>query len=42
MFQFQLHPHTSEIRTEIMVYEKGGVMKHVKATAMNKGDLLDL
>ena len=42
MIQFELHPHTGEIRTEILVYEKGGVIKHVKAPAINKVDLLDL
>ena len=42
MFQFELHPHTDEIRTKTLMYEKGGVIKHVKAPAMNKVDLLDL
>ena len=42
MFQFELHPHTGEIRMDIMVYEKGGVIKHVKAPALNKVDFLDL
>ena len=42
MFQFELHPHTGEIRTEILVCEKGGVIKHVKAPAINKVELLDL
>ena len=42
MFQFELLPHTGEIRTEILVYEKGGLIKHVKAPAINKVDLLDL
>ena len=42
MFQFELHPHTDEIRTEILVYEKGGVIKHVKAPAINQVELLDL
>ena len=42
MFQFELHPHTGEIRTEILVYEKGGEIKHVKAPAINKVELLDL
>ena len=40
MFQFELHPHTGEIRTEILVYEKGGVIKHVEAPAINKVDLI--
>ena len=42
MFQFELHPHIDEIRTEILVYEKGGVIKHFEAPAINKVDLLDL
>ena len=42
MFQFELHPHTGEIPTEILVYEKGGVIKHVEAQALNKVELLDL
>ena len=36
MFQFELHPHTGEIRTEILVYEKGVVIKHVEAPGINK------
>jgi hypothetical protein len=36
MFQYELHPHTGEIRTKILVYEKGGVIKHVEAPAINK------
>ena len=42
MFPFELHPHTGEIRTEILVYEKGGIIKHVEAPAINKVELLDL
>ena len=42
MFQFELHSHTGEIRLEILVYDKGGVIKHVKATAINKVEVLDL
>ena len=42
MFQFELHPHTGEIRTGILVYEKGGVIKHVEAPAINKVELLGL
>ena len=30
VFQFELHPHIGEIRTDILVYEKGGVIKHIK------------
>jgi hypothetical protein len=37
-----LHLHTGEIRMEILVYEKGGVIKHVEAPATNKVELLDL
>ena len=42
MFQFELHPQTGEIRTKSLVYEKGGVIKHVEEPAINKVDLLDL
>ena len=42
MFQFELHPHTGEIRTEIWVFEKGEVIKHVEAPAINKVEFLDL
>ena len=42
MFQFEFHPHTCEIVTEILVYEKVGVTKHVKTPAINKVELLDL
>jgi hypothetical protein len=42
MFQFKLDPHTGEIRTEIWVYEKAWVIKHVEAPAINKVELLDL
>ena len=42
MFQFELHPHTGENSTEILVYEKGGVIKYVEAPAINKVELLDL
>ena len=31
MFQFELHPHIDEIHTDILVYENGGVTKHIKA-----------
>ena len=41
MFQFELNPHTGEIRSEILVYGKGGVLKHVKAPAIHKVELLD-
>ena len=42
MLKFELHPHTGEIWTKILLYKKGGVIKHVKAPAINKFDLLDL
>ena len=42
MFLFKLHPHSGEISTEILVYGKGGVLKHVEAPAINKVDLFDL
>ena len=42
MFQFELHPHIGEIRMEILVYEKDGVIKHIKAPARVKVELLDL
>ena len=42
MIQFELHPRTGEIRTNILVYEKGGVIKHGEAPAINKVELLDL
>ena len=42
MCQFELHPHTGEISTTILVYKKGGVIKHVKAPAINKVELIDL
>ena len=42
MYQDELHPHTGEIRTKILGYEKVGVIKHVEAAAMNKVELLDL
>ena len=42
MFQFELHPHIGEIRTDILVYEKVGVIKHIKAPARVKVELPDL
>ena len=35
ILQFELHTHTGEIRTEIWVYGKGGVIKYVEAPAIN-------
>ena len=42
MFQYNLHPHIGEIRTEILVYHKGGVIKHIKAPARVKVELPNL
>ena len=42
MFQFELHPNIDEIHTDILVYEKGGVIKHIKAPARVKVELPDL
>ena len=42
MFQFELYPHIGEIPTEILGYEKGGVIRHIKAPAIVKVELLDL
>ena len=39
MFQFELHPHISEICTEVFVYEKGGIKEHIKAPARVKVEL---
>ena len=38
MFQFELHPHIGEIRTTWLVYEKGGVLNHIKAPAKDKAE----
>ena len=42
LFQFELHPHIDKIRTEILVHEKGGAIKHIKAPARVKVELPDL
>ena len=42
MFQFELHQHIDEIRTDILVYQKGGVITHIKAPARVKVELPDL
>ena len=42
MSQLELHPHIGEIRTKMLVFEKGGVIKHIKAPARVKGELPDL
>ena len=36
LHSFELHPHIDEIRTDILVYENGGVIKHIKAPAIVK------
>ena len=41
MFQFELHPHIGEIHTDILVYEKGGLIKHIKMPARIKVELPD-
>ena len=38
MFQFKLHQRKGEIWTKKFVYEKGGVIKHIKASAKVKID----
>ena len=42
MYQFELHPHIGDIRTDILVYEKGRVIKYIKAPARVIGELPDL
>ena len=42
MFQFELHPHVGEFRTDMLVYNKGGLIKHIKAPAKVKFELPDL
>ena len=42
MYQFELHPHISEIRTKIWMYAKGGMTKYIKAPAGVKVELPDL
>ena len=42
MFQFELHPHIGEIHTEVLVYEKGGVIKRIEAPSINKVEHFDL
>ena len=39
MFHLKLHPHIPEILTEMLWYEKGGVIKHIKARAIVKFEL---
>ena len=42
LFQFELHLHIAKIHREMLVYEKGWVIKHVKAPARVKAELPDL
>ena len=42
MFQFELHPHIGEIRREMLVYEKGVVIKDIKAPARVNAELPNL
>ena len=42
MFYFEWHPDIQVIRTEILVYEKSGVIKHIKALAICKVELTKL
>ena len=37
-----MHPHIGESRTEMLVYEKGGVIKHIKVPARVRDELPDL
>ena len=37
IINFELHPHR-----QILMYEKGGVRKHIKAPAIVKVELIDL
>ena len=42
IFHFGMHPRIPEIRIEILVNEKGGVIKHMKARATVKVEFTDL
>ena len=42
MFLFESHQHIGEIRTNILGYEKGWIIKHIKAPARVKVELPDL
>ena len=42
MFQFKLHPHIGDIRTDILVYDKGRVIKKIKTPARVKVELSNL
>ena len=38
----ELQPNIGEVHTDILVYEKGGVIKHIKAPTRVKVELPDL
>ena len=42
MYQIELHPHIGKICMDLLVYEKGGVIKHIKAQPRFKVELPDL
>ena len=42
MLSFESHPPIPEIRTDILVYKKGGVIKHIKAPAIVEVEFTDL
>ena len=42
MLHFEQDPHTREIHTKNLVYEKGGVIKHIKVRAIVKVEPTDL
>ena len=42
MFQFESYPHIGEIRMDILVYEKGWVIKNIKAPTRVEVELPDL
>ena len=42
LFLFESHKHIGEIRMDILGYNKGGVIRHIKAPARVKVKLLDL
>ena len=36
LIHFELHPHIPETHTKMLVYEKGVLIKHIKASAIVK------
>ena len=42
MFQFELRPHIGKIRTDILVYEQGWVIKYIKTPSRVKVERPDL